>query len=436
MKKLIPFLVVLSSALLRADFNSLNLGVDYRLRGISIGNNDMQKTTKDSLDYYSNSARAYMTAWLNEDVEASFRAQSIGIWGLEGANDPLLAHTRYPHADGTPWVEEAYVHLPNLFDKHLNFIIGRQPILIGDGMLVASDELGFDALRAQLRGPWHTELDVFTAKIAEALSSGKGDSDLKAAIFRAQQEDRHWELGFIQENNGSGGDYRLGISTHTAARVDRRFYDGRLFGDLKDAYYKMEVAMQSGQASLGPDGSKVKLKGLGERLELGAQKDTEKWGLFGVKALFAQGTGDDNGTANVDEAFRPTFAHRWDGLQRSGFGSHFAATLSDVYDPNAPFAAGSNGIPLGVSGVRTEGLGIFSTQKVFWTGSLDYYAYTAMESVTGLKNLGDEIDAKVTYRYTGFVTFNVGVSLFFPGNVYGNDASRVTCTSFETHVHF
>lgn len=432
MKKL-PLLFLLAVPL-RADFNSLNIGVDGRVRYVSISNNNMSKRTKESLNYYSQSSRAYMTAWLNEDVEAAFRAQSITLWGMEGTNTLV---TTYPKADGTPWVEEAYVHMPNLAWKHLNLIIGRQPIMLGDGMIVSSDDKGFDAIRAQLKGPWKTELDLFTAKIAGTTADPAAPS-LKAAVFRAQQAERNWDLSVIQETHGREDNYLMGASTYTALRVQRRFYDVRLFGDLKDAYYKLEMAMQQGTVLLAPD-TKVKLKGIGERLELGAQKDTDKWGRFGVKVLFAQGTGDDNGTETTDEAFRPSFCRRWDGLQRSGFGDHFAATLSDVYDPSAPFTPGTTGLPTGFSGVRTMSLGIFSTQKVFWTGSIDYFTYQALTKPTGMADLGAEIDLGITYRYTGFVTFRLGEDLFFPGKAYKTslpDASRVMRTTLEAHVHF
>ena len=78
----------------------------------------MSKSTKDTLAYYSQSARFYMRAWLNEDVETSFRLQSINVWGMEGSSNAPA--TIYPKADGTPWVEEAYVHMPNMFNKHLD----------------------------------------------------------------------------------------------------------------------------------------------------------------------------------------------------------------------------------------------------------------------------------------------------------------------------
>lgn len=418
----------------RAEFTSLNLGLDYHLRGVSIGNNDMSDLTSDSFSYYSQSARMYMRAWLNEDVEAAFRLQSLNVWGLEGSGTPV---TRYPKADGTPFVEEAYIHMPHMLRNHLDLTVGRQPLVLGDGMLVSSDDVGFNALRARFLGPWQTELDLFTAKMVESLSSTGDDSDLKGVVFRVQQADRHWDVGMIQESNSAVSTYVLGTSTYAATQVNRRFYDVRLFGDLKDAYYKVEVAMQEGDAQV-PGVGAVKIKGIGQKIELGAQKDTDKWGRFGVRAIYAQGSGDNPNSLDTDEAFRPTFARRWSGLQRAGYGAHYAATLSDAYDPAAPFSPDGTGLPLasGVSGIRTTGLGIHSTQKVFWTGSLDYYTYDARVNSSGEKDLGAEIDAQLTYRYTGFVTFTGGMSLFFPGGAYGTAASRVTRTFFETHVHF
>ena len=37
---------------------------------------------------------------------------------------------------------------------------------------------------------------------------------------------------------------------------------------------------------------------------------------------------------------------------------------------------------------------------------------------------------------TEFVTFTIGAALFTPGGAYGENVSRVTRTTFETHVHF
>jgi hypothetical protein len=430
----LPAVILLAAGPARGEFTSLNLGMDYRLRGVSVDNNDLDNATNDRFSYYSQNVRAYLTSWLNQDVEASLRLQSLNIWGLEGsASAPV---TRYPKSDGTPFVEEAYIHLPHALWKRVDLVLGRQEIVLGDGLLVSDDDLGFNAIRARAELPWDADADAFTAKITEALGAND-DFDLYGAVLGLTREHNRWELAWVQERNNAPSPYILGASTATSTKVLRRFYDLRLFGNLKDAYYKAEVALQSGEAKL-LSGQEVSIKGSGHKLELGAETDDFKWGRFGVRGVYADGSGDDEGTPGTDEAFRPTFSRRYDGFQRVGYGSHFAATLSDAYDRSAPFAAAlpATGLPLGVSGIRTMGLGIFSTQGVLWTGSLDYYAYTSRTKLAGKNDLGAELDAEVVYRYTGFVTFRLGMAYFFPGEVFGALASRAARYTAEAHVHF
>ncbi len=434
-------ILVICSQNVYAEFTSLNIGLDYRLRGISIENNDFQSDTADHLNYYSHRARFYMTTWLNQDVEASLRLQSINIWGLEGSNTPM---TRYPNADGTPWVEEAFIHMPRFAWEKIDLIVGRQPLIIGDGLLVSDDQLGFNAIRARTQlpqyswFPWKIDVDIFTAKIQESLESGD-DSDLLGMVLGTDRDKSRWEFSWIQERNDADTPYTLVNTTYTAARTFRQFYGIRLSSNLKDAYYKIEIALQSGDAVLqrtGQPDQNITLEGIGQKLELGAQTDSVKFGRFGVNAVYAVGSGDDAGTDNIDESFNPTFGKSWDGLQRTGYGTHYAATLSKAYDRDNPFGTGTSGLPLGYSGIKTMGLGIYSTQKVRWTGALNYYTFESRTKPLGKNDLGAELDAHITYRYTGFVVFKVGMALFFPGSVYGDTASRVTRYNLETHVHF
>ncbi|HOW28480.1 MAG TPA: alginate export family protein [Elusimicrobiota bacterium] len=418
-----------------ADIPSLNMGMNYRLGGVSNDNADYQDKTKDKLNYYNHVMRFYMTSWLNEDVEASLRVQSIDIWGLEGSGLPLNTH--YPKADGTPWIEHAYIHMPNMMWNKLDLTLGRQSIVIGDGTLVSDDDLGFNAIRGQVNLPWKWEMDLFTAKVQEGLVGTK-DKDLSGLVLGTDRGYKRWELGWIREVDKTGTVYALGTTTTTTTKILRQFYDIRLFGNLKDAYYKLEYAMQSGKVHR--NGATIlDLKGVGEKLELGAQTDTARYGRFGVKALYARGSGDDEGSYNADESFRPSFGKRWDGLQRSGYGKHFAGTLSDAYSPSdcfAPASTTNSGLPAGFSGIQTWGFGVFTTQRVQWTANLDYYTYTAQTKPTGKSDLGSEFDLDIIYRYTGFVTFHFGGSYFFPGDAYGTNVSRVMRLSTDARVHF
>lgn len=425
--------MVLAPGFAVADISTLNLGLDYKLRGVGIQNSDGLPATSDNLSYYSHQARIYMNGWLNDDVEAGLRVQSINVWGLEGSTSAPV--TRYPATDGTPWIEQIYLHLPHLVGKHVDLTIGRQSIVIGDGLLVSDDQLGFNAIRAKVSLPQGVGLDLFTAKVNESLSEQK-DFNLSGAVVALNQGDNKWELSWVREDNKNPSSYLLGGSTTTASRVSRTFYDLRLFGDLKDAYYKLELALGQGhsQTSAGD----IKIQGMGEKIELGAQSDTVRFGRFGVKALYASGSGDDPGTTDKDESFRPTFSQRWDGLQRKGWGQHFGGTLSDAYNSAAPFSSADTGLPNGASGIKTLGLGLFTVQRVNWTGNLDYYTFDSRVKVPGLnqKGIGAELDLGIVYRYTGYVSFGFGAATFFPGPVYGDSVSKITRYTAETEIHF
>lgn len=411
----------------------MNFGVDYQLRGIAIQNGDTQTASRDNLNYYSQSAQIYLNTRLSPELDARLRVRSLNVWGLEGTGTPA---TRYPAADGSPWIEQASIHIAGLAWRRMSLTLGRQAFQLGDGMLVSDDGLGFNGLRADFRLPKGLDATLFAAKIAESLGTGD-DSDLHAASFGFDQDATRWELSWVDEKTGMASIYQLASGTTSATDVHRTSYDLRIFGDLKDAYYKLELAFQNGAARLGPGGTETTLSGEGQRIELGAQTDSSRWGRFGVKAIYASGSGDDAGTPTKDEGFRPTFARRWDGLERAGYGAYYGATLTDVFNPLAPFSSNNGaGIPGGGSGIKTIGLGLFTVQKVRWTASLDYYAFDSRVKVAGLNALGSEADLGLTFRHSGYVSFNLVAAYFFPGDLYGPVASKVSRYCAETVVHF
>lgn len=427
--KIIP--IFFFAGAVHAEFSSLNLGLDYRLRGIMTQNNDTLDTTNDNVNYYSHQARAYLTTKLNSHTEAVLWVQSTNIWGLEGSTSAPT--TRYPSADGTPWVERAYLRMTGLAWNTTDITIGRQPILIGDGLLVSDDELGFNALRARVSLPKQMDLDLFTAKISEAVQ-GHDDFDLNGLVWGMKKDEIRWDVAWIQESNSGPSTYALAGTTSAVSGIQRTFLDIRLFGDLKDAYYKLEFCMQDGRArrTAGPE---IALSGSAQKVELGAQTDTARFGRFGVHGVYASGTGDDSGSGDEDEAFRPTFGRRWSGLQRTGYGQHFAGTVSDAYDPSAPFSSEGTGLPPGASGIKTLGFGISTVQRVRWTGALDYYLFDSRTKVAGQNSLGAELDASLEFRYSGNVTFRFLAANFFPGDLY-IDSAKVTRLTAETDLRF
>jgi hypothetical protein len=418
--------------------NSLSLGADYLLRGVSVSERD---TTTPDLAYYDQQLKAYLITDLSKDVEATVRVQSITPWGNEGSTTTLA--TRYPDTNGRFWLQNAFVRLPNIWQNRIVATIGRQPIQWGDGLILSDDDLGFNALRLHLKSPWRflpVDLDGFTAKINETLQAD-ADTDLHGVMLGFDRNFTRWEIMGLAEQSKSIGNYQAGAETAPVSAMDltRMIYGVRARVNLKDAFLKGEYYVQRGNVER-PGGNDINLKGDAYALGLGGKQNTTRWGRFGALLEYAVGSGDDPSTAGDDESFRPTFAHRWSGLERSGWGRYAAATFSDIRSSTNPFANASStnsGLPAGTSGIQTIHFGVDATPWSQWTFSFDYFTYKAQRNLAGNKDLGTEFDYGIEYRYSGLVTARGTYSSFIPKDAFDPvTKTKASMSTFEVDLRF
>jgi hypothetical protein len=436
-----------------AGATSLSLGADYNLRGVAITQAD---NTLHGSRYYDQQLQAYLTTDLSKDVEASVRVQSITPWGVEGSSRTIAS--RYPDANGRLWVQNAYARMPHIWKDRITMTVGRQPIQWGDGRILSDDDLGFDAIRAQVKSPFRRipfDLEGFTAKIEDGIDR-RGDKDLNGVKLGFDSRVYHWEMMGLFENSNGDQDYQVGSSTNAfaASHVKRVIYGVRAITRVKDAYIKGEYYQQAGDVKPSAVGSSdVKLGGSAFVVGVGGKQNTAKFGRFGAVLEYSEGSGDDTNTPGKDEAFRPTFASRWSGLERKGYGHYFAANFSDAYSATQPFAdaSGSNsGVPGGISGIQTVHFGIDSTPWSQWTFSLDYFQYKGQKSNGAIalavpagqnhgegKELGTEFDYGFEYRFSGLVIVRGNMSVFTPGAAYNPDtAQKAKFSSIEMSLKF
>jgi hypothetical protein len=434
---LIAPLVLLAASTARAA-NALSLGADYLLRGVSVSE---RETTTPDLSYYDQQLRAYLITDLSKDVEATVRVQSITPWGNENSSSTLM--TRYPDSNGRFWVENAFVRLPNIWQDRIVATIGRQPIRWGDGLILSDDELGFNAIRLQVKSPLRflpVDLDAFTAKITETLQADV-DTDLHGAVIGFDRNLTRWEIMGLMEQSRNPGSYEAGAETApiTATDISRSIYGVRARLNLKDAFMKGEYYIQSGNVER-PGGNDINLKGDAYVIGLGGKQNTARWGRFGALLEYAAGSGDDATTPGDDESFRPTFAHRWSGLERAGWGRYAAATFSDIRSSTAPFANASSsndGLPPGTSGIQTINFAIDATPWSQWTFSFAYLTFKAQKNLVGNKQLGTEFDYGVEYRYSGLVTMRGSYSTFIPKAAFDPvTKTKASMSTFEVDLRF
>jgi hypothetical protein len=422
---------------------SLDLGANYRVRAISAGN---KLPSEPSLSFYTHRLQLYMGTQLSRDVEAKFQIQAINPWGLEGSTATAVQNTRYPSANGTPWIQTAYLRAPKLLGQSIQLTVGRQPITWGDGFVLTDDELGFDAIRVQAASPWPTlplDTDIFYAKISDGLIGPARDFGLFGALLGTGTEKiRRMEIYWLEESDGSGSPYEAGAETVPvrSSQITRQFLGFRMKGTIRDAYYKVEYAQQTGFVDRSGLGSgDLTFQGYGLTFETGGTLPNQRFGLFNGFFNFAMGTGDAPGNGLKDGAFRPTFAHRWDGLERSGYGRYFAANVSDAYSTAALFSNSSSaqtGLPPGTSGIQILGGGIGYSPALPFKAEAGYYNYQAKESRAGATNLGSEIDLTMRYQYTGFLSFRGIYARFSPGDAYAPNPKTANLTQLEAEIKF
>lgn len=246
----------------------------------------------------------------------------------------------------------------------------------------------------------------------------------------------------LWEKSGGTENYEMGAETApvVSSNLERLIYGVRAKANLKDAYLKGEYYLQSGSLRRDPVSKDIKFGGDAYIIGLGGKQNTEKFGRFGAVLEIASASGDDPNTPEKDEAFRPTYAARWDGLERRGYGRYFAATLSDAYSPTDPFAPASSvndGLPLGLSGIQSIRFGIEATPWSKWTFQFDYFQYKAQKALVGPKELGTEFDYGFVYRYSGLVNLRGTMSTFTPGEAFDETTrQKASWSGLEFEIRF
>lgn len=408
---------------------SLDLNIEYRLRGVSLTNPDYNPKVRDSSSYYENRLRVTIDGSPVEHIRIVTRIQSLGLAGGSTAYTLVGGTTtaRYPHTGSQPWIENAYIQLDEVSNLPLTLTIGRQPFLYGSGFIFADDELGFTAIK----GTWHFTkqftLDAFTAKISEA-RTGENDMDAYGIVVNSEKLRSRWMVGLFLERDRSGSK----IKNVSTTLINKYFLEYYLKKDLAGAFYSVNIAVQRGsieytdpmaanQKYRGMKKFKVDkifdyLKPLGFMFEGGLQSyGNDITGPMRVHAAWGVGTGDDGGTIVENEAFTPSRGHRYDGMERVGYGEFYAATLYDAY-PSLP--AGYTGLQI----IKFGGsISPFAAVKI----GIDYFIFDAQQAPPGgAKEMGRELDFSLRYPYSTYITIKASYALFFPKNGLGLESSR------------
>ncbi|MCX5783866.1 MAG: hypothetical protein NTW04_05460, partial [Elusimicrobia bacterium] len=334
---------------------------------------------------------------------------------------------RYPSSNMMPFVEQAYIKANRLFDRNVSLWAGKQAFTLGSGLALSDDGLGLTGIRLAINQIWKDiNWQMFTYQPKSAMP-GQGGIDLLGTYLEIPLEGI-WSLYTLWEID-KRGDVVASQPVNGASRQFSGISYGLTYGSF---IFDGEAAIEKGRAKA--VGKNINFNGSAFLISGRWTHDTAKFGQIAGRVAFGRASGDKESTKGADEAFFPSFGHRYSGLERSGFGEIFGASLYDAQGGN-PLS--KNGLPTGVSGVQVYKMGatlsVFKTFPLYF--SADFYSFESSVSPSG-KKLGNEWDFGLSYPASEQFNISLIYAAFTPGNGYSSDAKSPKKISFQASAKF
>ncbi len=353
--------------------------------------------------------------------------QSVGNGASTGTiTSPQFTNAinRLPASDGTPFVREAYVKIYQFLRPNVTATFGRQDFTLGQGIALASDDLGLPGGRVEVANLFHNlkaDLFFFRPFLADRFYKVYGGS----AYYPGNEG--LWQVyHFWQRDDGASQD----ILFNTASKT-KKFTGVRYFLSQSQLTFDGEASIERGTAK--------KVGGGSGNYSAHAFMMKGAWSqnipYFGKSKLRlgygrSSGNADAGAGAKTDKNFFPAFGHKYNGLERDGYGAIAGASLYDIIKTSDT----ANGLPHGMSGLNVIDIGADMPYKKLLL-SADLYKFRATENTAGGSlQIGSEWDLKVTYPFGDNLRLNVVYAVFTPLGVnadlkpikltYGSVAAR------------
>lgn len=400
---------------------SLSIETDYKLSGVSYSNLDYDtKTSSDAISYYTQRLRLGIGGKFAPGIEIYSRLQSLSVVGSSmGFSSPFIAwrdETPYPFRDGTPFVENLYLRMSDIFSRPIDITIGRQEIDFGDGLL-SDNSAGLFALHTKIRYPKNFTGKFFTAKITENFAPGC-DFDVYGMSLSYKLKNDMFEFVFLNESDHTGSDYKQGIISQRTSRIIKNFYGGIFNRTDEFGEYKVRIIKQGGEV-VKRDGTAVPLDGVHWKLSGILKAKETKVGDVSAGLLVSMFSGDDTSDlGDKDGSFSPTLPRRFDGFDTLGYGKIFGASMNKS----------ALALHHGYSGINTIGV-LFECSPFYrWTFGINYYIFSAsehyfrpskevssFEKLLGAKySLGVEMNLYTKFIHSKYMSFFFGYFRYTP----------------------
>ncbi len=399
----------------------ITLGGEIMFRGEIKNNvadfNDDASNTSDT-SAYDGRVRIRLQADVSKNTQGVIHLESgtnttdTYTWGDSTASDANGIYTEGNGKRGSLYILEAWIqHKSDALGIPAGIKVGHMPIKLGQGLFLDHSNFGDDAIVVFMDPTKELHIGLLTAKFNEGTSSGRADdTDAYTALFAYKNSgfNLSGDVTYLddQDYNGTGNADRGLHVFNYGLRADTKV------GPLG---VKADVELQDGKAkSNGVADTKYK----GYAYTLGV--DYKVGGGYTLDVEYALGSGD--GDRNDDKV--GTFV-----TAQGSEPQHYTY----VYEYRAR-TAGLTAPASGASALGAAGTGLANTTyyKLGLKGDLtkdlnlaaNYYILRATKEVgTGAynsKNIGSELDAKVTYKLDKNLVYFVEGGYLWAGDFYKN----------------
>lgn len=374
----------------------ISIGEQIELRYISV-TEASSTTITSSDDFFTHKARVYLGGQLGDNMKAFIKAQAKGQWG-----------------DSTDlWVENAYINfrafsIPRL-NTSVDFTIGRQPLVYGDGLLLNDNDTGVDCVKMGIFAPLNTECDVFLVRHAEYPENR--DFDVYGIVPRIYLTGHTITGAFIAEDDRSK-------VTFQEANSLKMIGDLRWEGNIGGVNFRGELAKQFGNVS---EGKTVALTYNALAYLVGAEMKGKMSTIgdvkFGVDWLAVGGSRGDAGL-DAGRTFESTLAH----LDEEDWGEYFVVNPSTGLQPYKP----------GNLVILKWTLSTRLAKR--WVVGLNLFNYR--EEEIRQNELGNEWDIFGKYDLSPHSTLRLTFTLFHPQEAFQVDWTTARKILFEMSTEF
>lgn len=458
MKRLLTGLgILLVSSFARAA--NLDLSSSYRMKGLNYTNlnlatQDKANNTSNNHSFLASDARLgvamrkiYLESRRGEDTTMDIGIQLHAV-GVAGSTSPLAVPFDrpadiYPNVQFVPFLENAYVSVNHLWGLPWEMTLGRQNFRLGSGLLLDDDGAGLTGITARASLPWlglRVEGFTLAAKAAMAGPDSLGFSGLSVFL----PSEGTWSLHQLFETDRKAhlvygcSFLNMGPEGCRISKARRSFTSVRYQINYGPIVFDGEAAIQRGAATptgTNPAPTHIIYSGDAQVVRAKWKQGMYKWGEGIARLSVARGSGDDPGTGTKDEAFFPSHGHRFEGIDRKGFGEFFGATPYDAFAGNYSTTTAS-GLRAGQSGITAVGGGFTPPAYKGLTLDIDYYLYQATRVTRGSRSLGAEWNFRLRYPIQEHFSLSASAAIFHIGSASNPERGKARKYSVEVYGRF